>query len=137
MGQHDETTDAAVLEQQQQNLEQIPAAEWNELLRLYDAVDMSSAKRPYHYPDSFEPFHQKLYDLKMIFSFPWMQWDEGRAKYDDPAFDFRACSLLEASMFLTAIMRSERFCDGTIISAFESGKVPALMEGIRNKVQVR
>ena len=59
----------------------------------------------------------------VVAGFDWMQWlqtDEGRSLQGDPdALD--AASPNQLGMLLTAIVRSERFTEGSIAGAFESG----------------
>ena len=59
----------------------------------------------------------------IVVGFDWMQWmqtDEGRSLRDDPAA-LAAASPDQLGMLLTAIVRSDRFTEGSIAGAFESG----------------
>ena len=59
----------------------------------------------------------------IVTGFDWMQWlqtDEGRSLRDDPAAVATA-SPDQLGMLLTAIIRSDRFTEGSIAGAFESG----------------
>lgn len=119
--------DPAVLQQQQAYLASILAAQWQELFRLAKVVDLTGVNPPYGGNETISAVHQKLYDLKIIFNFPWMDWEEGRKMYNDPHFDFGSLAPLEASMMLTAICRSDRFSDGELLMAFLNGKVQKLV----------
>jgi hypothetical protein len=59
----------------------------------------------------------------IVVGFDWRSWlagDEGRSLRDDPAAIANATSDQLASL-LTAIVRSDRFVEGSIAGAFESG----------------
>ena len=50
----------------------------------------------------------------------WLQTPEGAALWDDPAA-LAAATPDQLEMLLTAIIRSDRFVEGSIAGAFESG----------------
>jgi hypothetical protein len=125
------TIDSALLQKQDLHLRQITTTEWQELFRLFDLVDVTDADAPYGSPSSVFVFESKLYDMGIIFSFPWMDWEEGKSKLFDPGFDLSSCTMLETSMFLTVTFRSERFCDGHILCEWKAGKIPALVAGLK------
>lgn len=127
--------DPAVLQQQQQYLYSIPADHWLELFRLTKAVDFTSVNPPYGGNETISAVHLKLYDLKIIFNFPWIDWEEGRKMYNDPHFDFGSLAPLEASMMLTAICRSDRFSEGELLMTFLKGQVQKLVGCFRVLVQ--
>ena len=59
----------------------------------------------------------------VVAGFDWRTWlagDEGRALRDDPGVISRATSD-QLACLLTAIIRSDRFVEGSIVGAFESG----------------
>lgn len=127
--------DPAVLQRQQDHLSLIPATSWQELFRLTDAVDLSGVQPPYGWNRSLSAVHQQLYDLGIIFPFSWQDWTEGRRMANDPATDFTTLAPLEASMMLTGICRSDRFCEGELLMAFLEGKVQKLVSCFRAFVE--
>jgi len=59
----------------------------------------------------------------VVAGFDWMRWmetDEGRSLRDDPGA-LATASADQLGMLLTAIVRSDRFIEGSIAGAFESG----------------
>jgi hypothetical protein len=61
--------------------------------------------------------------------FDWMAWLEtsrGKALFTDPAAIADA-SVDELQQLVTALVRSERFGDGTLASAYESGVLTAIL----------
>jgi hypothetical protein len=114
----DESFDAnePLFKQQQEHLEQIAMEEWENLVELF-----SIAKEEGLQSESFQQFHQMLYDLKIVFPFKWSKWAVGIKALEDPSTDFSRSTLLQLSMYLTVIFRSDKFNDGSIEQAFKSG----------------
>ncbi|MNY38196.1 hypothetical protein D3C86_1728040 [compost metagenome] len=84
---------------------------------------------PYSSPHPLiSEFVQFMYDKDLILIFDWGSWDEGRewfmnsdeSKYD--RLDTETCLKL-----LTAVIRNNRFHDGALIAAFESGDFPKII----------
>jgi hypothetical protein len=111
-----------VLQRQGVYLETIATEEWVDLVELYTEV-----KREGLQSDSFDAFHQKLYEQQIIFSFKWQKWTEGITILQDPTADFSYCSLLQLSMYITLIFRSDRFSDGTIQQCLVNGVLDKLI----------
>jgi hypothetical protein len=114
-----------VLQQQEAYVEIIATEEWVDLVELYKEL-----RREGMQSDSFEAFHQKLYEQKNIFAFNWQKWTEGMKVLQDPATDFSQCSLLQLSMYLTLIFRTDCFADGTIQQCFNNGVLDKLIKRI-------
>ena len=78
----------------------------------------------------------------IITAFDWMSWlkaGEGQALRDDPEAVARATPD-QLAMLLTAIVRSDRFVEGSIEGAFESGllsriarRAAALLDEVRSR----
>jgi Family of unknown function (DUF6508) len=66
-----------------------------------------------------------------------MRWYEGPALLKDPNTDYSRLSLLQLSMVLTAIFRSDRFDDVSIKQYKENGIIKRLIEqaGYRNNLE--
>lgn len=58
-----------------------------------------------------------------IVVFAWPRWD-GLGRYDDPAA-LRHAPAADAARLVTAILRGERFGEGTIANAVDDGRLPA------------
>ena len=115
----------SVFEKQEQYLETIATEEWVDLVELFKEV-----KREGMQSDSFHAFHQKLYEQKIIFAFKWHKWYAGHKDLQDAAVDFSSCSLLQFSMYLTAIFRADHFNEGTIQQFLNSGVLDKLMRRV-------
>lgn len=69
-----------------------------------------------------------LSDKRLIVMFDWSHWDEGKAMFKVTKEDrFKNISLEDTVKLLTAIIRNDRFCDGTWADLFESGDAAKLL----------
>ena len=72
-------------------------------------------------PKAFNDFYDLLSDLKIIFPFDWMSRSEGKRMLMNVNTDYSNRSLLELSMFITTIFRSDCIDDISIEQYFENG----------------
>ncbi|QQS69489.1 hypothetical protein IPP75_06320 [Candidatus Saccharibacteria bacterium] len=78
-----------------------------------------------------------FYGNEFIVNFKWSEWDEGRDWYknsDESKYD--ALDVPTTLKLLTAVIRNDRFSDGALVGAFESGEFPRLINtlvGLRGK----
>ena len=79
------------------------------------------------YADVVNAWVQALYDHNIVTDYGEEGWQERLDAFlADPRL-LAAADLLTVRKVLTTIVRRERFCDGAIMSAFESGLVQAAM----------
>lgn len=83
------------------------------------------------YSETVDTIHGLLAALNVIVVFPWMEWDGARRYYDDPA-SLAAAPVADAARLATAVFRGERFGDGTIAHALESGVLTAILARLRH-----
>ena len=81
--------------------------------------------------DTFDELHKMIYGLKLIFNFNWMGWYSGWKNINNTSFDYSNISLLDLSMYLTAIFRADRFNDGTIVLSFRNGTLDKIFNILR------
>jgi len=79
-------------------------------------------------------FHQIVYDLPIVISFDWGSWKEGRKIVNDKNFNFDSIDIPTKCKIITAIVRNDRFCDGALVSAFESGLILKILKSIENQL---
>ncbi len=82
-------------------------------------------------------FLEVVYDLPVIIDFNWGAWDEGRKMTDDEGFDFDSVDLFTKCKLITAIVRSDRFCEGALVSAFKSGLILKILKSMEREVHGR
>lgn len=123
---------APVLGEQEAYLSGIPASDWKRLQNAFEALQLRGGKELV-YDDAYNHFHNLLYDLKLVFPFEWMTWKKGIKNLQNTQFEFRNTSLLERSMYLTTIFRSDRFSEGTIDEFFYNGVIQKIMNSLEMK----
>ena len=75
-----------------------------------------------------------LYELNLVISFDWMNWEEGGELLSGN--DLEKLSGLEPHIIvglLTALARNDRFCDGAWGAAVEKGKVAKLLSELEKQ----
>jgi len=70
-----------------------------------------------------------LDDLRVVVAFDWMRWDGWQRLAAGGGLD--DVSAAEAACLITAIVRGERFCDGTIALALRDGSFVAALHRIQ------
>ena len=90
---------------------------------------------PYYIPSSVViRFNKIVYNLPIIINFDWSGWSNGHIMVSDNKFNFDTIDIPEKCKIITAIVRNNRFCDGALISAFESGLILRLLKSIKNQL---
>jgi hypothetical protein len=89
---------------------------------------------PYILSEITMKFLKIVYDIPIIIDFNWGSWDEGRKIASDEKFDFDTIDIPTKCKLITALVRNDRFCDGVLIEAFESGLIPKILVSIRNQL---
>lgn len=82
-------------------------------------------------------FLEIVYSLPIIIVFDWAEWDEGRKIASDANFDFDRIDIPTKCKLISAIVRNDRFCEGALISAFESGQILKILESIERQAKSR
>jgi len=80
-------------------------------------------------------FRSIAYDIPIIIPFDWGKWEKGRKIVNNPYFDYQTIDIITICKIITAIVRNDRFCDGALISAFESGLILKLLVSIENQLK--
>ena len=79
-------------------------------------------------------FLEIVYSLPIIISFNWGSWNDGRKIARDENFDFDTLDLPTKCKLITAIVRNDRFCEGALVSAFESGLILKILKSIEKQI---
>lgn len=124
--------------------------QWEPLLMLIPKIEKASkfgewagGKRdesgvvelPYLVPDSIvDQFLRLVYDIPVTIGFDWVSWDEGRKIARDESFDLDSTDLITKCKLITAIVRSNRFCEGALADAFGSGLILKILKSIEKEI---
>ncbi len=79
-------------------------------------------------------FRSVAYDIPIIIPFDWGKWEKGREIINNPYFDSQTIDITTICRTITMIVRSDRFCEGALISAFKSGIILKLLVSIENQL---
>ncbi len=79
-------------------------------------------------------FIEVVYAIPVIIDFDWGSWDAGRKMARDDNFNFDTTDLHTKCKLITAIVRNDRFCEGALVSAFESGLILKILKSIEKDV---
>jgi hypothetical protein len=82
-------------------------------------------------------FIEIVYAIPIIIDFDWGAWDEGRNIARDNNIDFDTIDLLNKCKLITAIVRNNRFCEGALVSAFESGLILKILKSIEKEISAK
>ncbi len=121
------------LDKQEKYLATLSKDRLDRLIKLFESMKKEADEKSIMNNRFFSEFHKMLYDLELIFSFNWMAWHEGWKEIHDTKTDYSKCSLLKISMYLTAIFRAERFCDGVIDENFRNRTLDKVFERLREE----
>jgi hypothetical protein len=83
--------------------------------------------------DAGQQFVSEMYELGWVYAFDWMKWlgtSDGRLLSSGPDA-VASASAADLAKLLTAIIRGERFSDGELEGAFESGILTAIARRAR------
>jgi len=82
-------------------------------------------------------FSEIIYAIPIIIGFDWGAWDDGRKIASDENFDFDTTDPVTKCKLITAIVRNDRFCEGALVSAFETGLILKILKSIEKEVSDR
>ncbi len=98
---------------------------------IVDGVERPAIQMPYPmYSEPVTRVQVQLGVLGLFVPFNWPAWDGVRRYQDDPAA-MAGAPVGDAVRLLTAIHRSERFGDGSIEGALETGVLQAALDRLR------
>ncbi len=133
-----------------QKINSMTRADWQPLFNIIPEIEKTrkfgevaggktedgSMQFPFHVPSPIvEEFHKLVYDIPVVVSFDWSSWQEGREILNNPDFDFDKLDVPDKCRLITIIVRSDRFSDGALVEAFESGVILKILKSIRCQVK--
>jgi len=136
-----------------QYLESLKPKDWQPLLDLISEIEKTQVfgeekggveikpglyTLPYwdHVP-VISKFIDLAYHLRIVIDFDWPNWDKGRELASPDNTELDSIDLLTACMLFTALIRNDRFCDGALVTSFESGLILRILNRIKELALVR
>ena len=118
--------------------------DWQPLIELIPKVESTSKFGEWEEENILFPYCTEapivsqflhiVYRLPIIISFDWGAWEEGRKIASNDDFDLDTLDLPAKCKLITAIVRSDRFSEGTLVSAFESGLILRILKSIEKQI---
>jgi len=101
---------------------------------VFDEDPDGSIHMPYYNTDKIvDEFLEIVYGIPIIISFDWPNWEEGSKIYKE--FDEEnTYSILTLCKLITTIVRADRFSEGELVMAFESGKMGKILNSLQRSV---
>jgi len=81
-------------------------------------------------------FFNAAYILGVVKVFDWAAWQEGIDILNNPDANFNDYDPETLCKLITLIVRSDKFCDGYMINAFETGTMAGIIEALKNKMEL-
>ncbi len=81
-----------------------------------------------------EKFLSLVYELNIIVVFKWFAWNEGKKIFANESFDYTSIDIPTKCKLITVIVRNDRFCDGVLVSNFQSGVILKLLLAINKQL---
>ena len=82
------------------------------------------------YSTEVNQFVKLLYRTNFIVSFDWGKWDEGRKIISDKNL-IQKSDLLTLRMLITAVVRNDRFCEGSLLSSIENKTILTILQRLK------
>ncbi|MFA6089842.1 MAG: DUF6508 domain-containing protein [Candidatus Woesearchaeota archaeon] len=82
-----------------------------------------------------EDFHNYIYEKKIIFSFDWMAWEEGKALIENTNTLYTSYDIYTLNKFLIVLLRGDHFSTGFLISKFQDGTILKILYAIKSIVE--
>ena len=79
-------------------------------------------------------FREMIYEIPVIVDFNWPEWEQGKEIISDKNFDFDSIDIPTKCKIISAIARNDRFCDGVLLSAFQSGMMLKILKSIKDQI---
>jgi hypothetical protein len=117
---------------QRQYLETVSHSAFNDLIKSYESF--KSVERTTRASESkeFNELFEKIHELQLVFPFDWKNWDEGWLNLKSQNPDFTGSSIVDISMYPTALFRAGRFEEGLVEKYIRNG----IFEKIFNRLSV-
>lgn len=127
-----------------------PLDKWQPLLNLIPEIEASNnfgqidkvenpEENVIYIPDLIEAdivsqFRQIVFEIPILVVFDWSSWSEGINILRQDNFNYDSIDLPTKCKIITAIVRSDRFSNGALISAFESGLILQILKSMENQL---
>lgn len=108
-------------------------ADWQPLFRLIPLIEKLDLVGE---DNLISQFLKTVYsNPDIILVFDWVKWEEGKAVLNNEHPDFSQYDLITLCMFITAIVRADRFNEGYLNYCFRNGIMLNLLKALESRVE--
>jgi hypothetical protein len=118
--------------------------DWQPLFELIPALESkdsfghvvsSPGTFPYYVPgEEIDNFFREVHKMGIIIPFDWTNWETGKKIMLEKDLDFNSIDIPDKCRVFTMLIRLDRFSEGTLGQAFESGMILKILKSIRYQV---
>lgn len=105
-------------------------AQYQHFIGLYQQVKQDGLESY-----TFNQLLRDMYEADVIAPFAYTDWQTARAAWNNPSYNFDALTLFELQQHLNAIFYADRFEEGTIVSAYNSGLFEKIFNSMEQQIQ--
>ena len=132
------------------HLKTIPQSAWLKLFSLLDEMEKTKKFGEMKASETIEPgvstlpywvqskvvgdFVSMAYEMDILPSFDWPDWQEGRDIMNKPNPDFGQLDAVTLCKLLMALIRADRFSDGSLVICFEDGVIQKILRALKTLV---
>lgn len=108
----------------------LPKNRYQHFIALYRQVKQEGLES-----HTFNHLFRALYQDQVVTPFRYTDWQAARSAWNKPAHHFNALSLLQLQQHLHAIFYADRFEEGTIVCAYNSGVFEKIFNSMELHIQ--
>ena len=108
----------------------LPKAQYQHFISLYRQVKEEGLES-----QTFNRLFSDLYRADVATPFRYTDWQPARNAWHNPDFNFNNLSLFDLQQHLHAIFYADRFEEGTIVSAYNSGVFEKIFASMELQIQ--
>lgn len=124
-----------VLEAQRQRLATIKPEQWQLLFETFELFSNAGIRFNIRKAPAFRIFEQYLKQFGVLFDFKWQAWHQGWLNIRNIRFPYSKASLLELSMYISAIFLSEPYDEGTVEFYFNNKTLEKILKAMEERVK--
>jgi hypothetical protein len=123
-----------VFDQQRKRLAAITPDQWQLIFESFRQFSQCGIRFNIRKAPGFRVFEQYLRQYGVLFDFRWQAWHAGWNQIRNIRFPYSRSSLLDLSMYLSAIFLSEPYDEGTVEFYFNNKTLERIMQAMEAKV---
>lgn len=104
-------------------------AKYQHFIGLYKQVKQDGLES-----NTFNQLLRDMYQAELIAPFDYTDWQAARTAWNNPAYNFDALTLHDLQQHLNAIFYADRFEEGTVVSAYNSGLFEKIFSSMEEKI---